>query len=149
MMSAANDIPLAVESAAFDAAAAAVAAALAAGARYADARLVDRRHEGLTARDGDLRSLTQTTSAGLGVRALVGSSWGFAALGDPSGDADARRTGERATALARAPGAAGERPPPTAGAWPAVAGPPLELVAVPPAVGEWESECLEDPFAVS
>src|SRR3954462_3211060 len=109
MMSAANDIPSAVESAAFDAAAAAVAAALAAGARYADARLVDRRHESLTARDGDLRSLTQTTSAGLGVRALVGSSWGFAALGDPAGGADARATGARATAIAAAPAAVAPR----------------------------------------
>src|SRR3954467_5174001 len=113
---------------------AAVAAALAAGARYADARLVDRRREGITARDGDIRSLTQTTPAGLGVRALVGSSWGFGALGAPSGDADARRTGERATAIARASAA--------------VPGPPLELVAVPPQVGGWASECLEDPFAV-
>ena len=134
MVSRANGIPAAVEAAAFDAATAAVEAALAAGARYADARLVDRRHEGLTARDGDLRSLTQTTSAGLGVRALVGSSWGFAALGDPSGDGDARRTGERATAIASASAA--------------VAGPPMELVAVPAVVGGWASECEEDPFAV-
>src|SRR5690349_24855103 len=134
MVSGANGMPATVEPAAFDAAAAAVEAALAAGARYADARLVDRRHEALTARDGDLRSLAQTTSAGLGVRALVGSSWGFAALGDPDGDADARRTGERATAIARASAA--------------VPGPPTELVAVPPSVGGWSSECLEDPFAV-
>jgi TldD protein len=134
MTSAADRIPSTVESAAFDAASSAVAAALAAGARYADARLVDRRHESLTARDGDLRSVAQTTSAGLGVRALVGSSWGFAALGDPSGDADARRTGERATAIAQASAA--------------VAGPPMELVAVPAVVGGWASECAEDPFAV-
>jgi len=133
-VSRANDIPAAVEPAAFDAATAAVEAALAAGARYADARLVDRRHESMTARDGDVRSLSQTTAAGLGVRALVGSSWGFAALGDPAGDADARRTGERATAIARASAA--------------VPGPPMELVAVPPTVGGWSSECLEDPFAV-
>src|SRR5438270_3893107 len=134
MTSSAQDVPAAVGSAAFDAAEAAVAAALAAGARYADARLVDRRHEHLTARDGDLRSLSQTTSAGLGVRALVGSSWGFAALGDPAGDAEARRTGERATAIAQASAA--------------VAGPPMELVAVPAVVGGWASECAEDPFAV-
>jgi TldD protein len=134
MMSMANEIPATVESAAFDAAAAAVEAALATGARYADARLVDRRHESLTARDGEVRSLSQTTAAGLGVRALVGSSWGFAALGDPSGNADACRTGERATAIARASAA--------------VPGPPMDLVAVPPRVGGWASECLEDPFAV-
>src|SRR3954464_5220483 len=110
MLSSPNEMPVAVEPAAFDAAAVAVEAALAAGARYADARLVDRRHEAMTAREGEVRSLSQTTAAGLGVRALVGSSWGFAALGDPSGDADARRTGERATAIARA-SAAGAGPP--------------------------------------
>jgi TldD protein len=140
MMSAANDIrtygtvPAAVGSAAFDAATAAVQAALAAGARYADARVVDRRHESMTARDGDVRTLDQTSSVGLGVRALVGSSWGFAALGDPAGDADARRTGARATAIAQASAA--------------VPGPPMELVAVPAVQGGWSSECREDPFAV-
>ncbi|MCU1620092.1 MAG: Peptidase modulator of gyrase [Modestobacter sp.] len=128
------DAAAAVDGAAFDAAAAAVEAALAAGARYADARLVDRRYETMTARDGDVRSLVQTTSAGLGVRALVGSSWGFAALGDPAGDADARRTGARATAIAQASAA--------------VAGPPMDLVAVPAVQGGWSSECAEDPFAV-
>src|SRR4051794_27931953 len=127
-------VPATVDAAAFDAAAAAVAGALAAGARYADARLVDRRHESMTARDGDVRSLTQTTAAGLGVRALVGSSWGFAALGDPAGDADVRQTGARATAIAQASAA--------------VAGPPVELVGVPAVQGGWASECLEDPFAV-
>src|SRR3954470_16678740 len=129
-----TDVPATVGSAAFDAASAAVEGALAAGARYADARLVDRRHESMTARDGDVRALIQTTSVGLGVRALVGSSWGFAALGDPAGDADARRTGARATAIAQASAA--------------VPGPPVELVAVPPVQGGWASECLEDPFAV-
>ena len=128
------DVPAGVESAAFDAAAAAVDAALAAGARYADARLVDRRYESLTARDGDVRSLTQTTAAGLGVRALVGSSWGFAALGDPAGAADAGRTGARATAIAEASAA--------------VAGPQVDLVGVPAVQGGWSSECTEDPFAV-
>src|SRR3954451_4953225 len=118
MVSRANDIPAAVEPAAFEAAAAAVEAALAAGARYADARLVDRRHESMTARDGDVRSLTQTTAAGLGVRALVGSSWGFAALGDPSGNAEAPVAGGGAPGIARPSAAA--------------PGPPMELVAVPP-----------------
>ena len=102
MTSTADNASGAVGSAAFDAAEAAVEAALAAGARYADARLVDRRHESMSARNGDVEVLTQSESAGLGVRALVGSSWGFAALADPSGDADARRAGERAAAIAQA-----------------------------------------------
>src|SRR3954453_9430388 len=122
------EVPSTVGAAAFDAATAAVDAALAAGARYADARLVDRRYESMTARDGDIRSLTQTTSAGLGVRALVGPSRGFAAPGPPpvaapsggwappgapAGAAAPRRTGARATAIAQASAA--------------VAGPPVQL----------------------
>src|SRR3978361_699467 len=95
-----SDVPDTVAGAAFDAASAAAEAPPAAGAQSADARVVDRRHESMTARDGDVRSLTQTTAAGLGVRALVGSSWGFAALGDPAGDADARPTRAPGTATA-------------------------------------------------
>src|SRR3954452_18027738 len=102
MVSRTNTIPEPAEPAAFAAATAAVEAALAAGARYGDARLVDRRHESMTARDGDVRSLSQTSARRRGVRALLGSSWGFPAKADPSGHPDARRTGERATAIARA-----------------------------------------------
>ncbi|MCO7219312.1 TldD/PmbA family protein [Klenkia sp. PcliD-1-E] len=133
MMSKAHDVP--VPATAYDAAAAAVEAALAAGARYADARLVDRRTESMTARDGDVRTLDQSTTAGLGVRALVGSSWGFAALGDPDGDAACRATGARATAIARASAA--------------VAGPDVDLVPAQAHVDTWASDCAEDPFAVS
>jgi TldD protein len=68
------DTPATVDGAAFDAAAAAVEAALAAGARYADARLVDRRHEAMTARNGDVRS--KAASAGIrSAAARARSSW--------------------------------------------------------------------------
>ena len=66
----------------FDAATAAVDAALAAGARYADARVMHRRYESMNARNGDIEELTQDEDAGIGVRALVGSSWGFFAVPD-------------------------------------------------------------------
>lgn len=58
-------------------AAAAVEAALAAGARYADARVVVTRHESVRARNRVVEDLLGDERAGLGVRALVGSSWGF------------------------------------------------------------------------
>ena len=48
----------------FDYAEAAVEAALAAGARYADARVMDRRHESMAARNGDVEALSQEASAG-------------------------------------------------------------------------------------
>ena len=60
----------------------AVEAALAAGARYADARVMIIRHESMEARNRVVEDLTQTENAGIGVRALIGSSWGFQATPD-------------------------------------------------------------------
>jgi TldD protein len=117
----------------FDYARAAVEAALAAGASYADARVVIRRHERLNAHNGELESVTNAEDAGVGVRALVGSSWGFAATGELT-DTAAKRAGGEATATAKAsalvPGAA------------------IELADVPVAQDTYETPHAEDPFAV-
>jgi TldD protein len=117
----------------FDVADAAVQAALDAGARYADARVMHRRSESMSARNGDIEELIQDEDAGVGVRALVGSSWGFFATPDLSGAA-ARAAGSRATAIARASAA--------------VSGPPADLVPVAPATGSWASPCQVDPLGV-
>ena len=85
----------------FDLATAAVDAALAAGARYADARIMIVRYESMSAKNGVVEGLTQTETAGIGVRALIGSSWGFQATPELTAAA-ARRAGERAAEVARA-----------------------------------------------
>lgn len=115
----------------FEPAAAAVEGALAAGARYADARVMVMRTEGMAAKNGVIESLRQSEEAGVGVRALVGSSWGFFATPDLSGPA-ARRAGERAAEIARASAA--------------VAGRPVELAPVEPAEGHWDSAWEEHPL---
>src|SRR5918994_1720629 len=117
----------------FDLAAAAVEGALAAGARYADARGMVLRHESMSAKNGDVVDLVQHESVGIGVGALVGSSWGFVAVPDP-GDAAARRAGAEATAVARASAR--------------VARPDLDLLPVEVRQGSWGSRCDEDPLAV-
>ena len=118
----------------FDEATAAVEGALAAGARYADARVVVGGTEGLHARNGVLEGLRRSESAGVGVRALIGSSWGFSATSD-LGDGAVRRAGEEAAAIARASAR--------------VPGPPLELADVPVAVDHWDSGWQEHPDDVS
>ncbi|HEY2672481.1 MAG TPA: TldD/PmbA family protein [Rugosimonospora sp.] len=118
----------------FDVASAAVEAALAAGARYADARVMHRRYESMTARNGDIEELGQNENAGIGVRALVGSGWGFFAVPDLA-DAAARAAGEQAAAIAAASAT--------------VAGPAADLVPVPVESGSWSSECLVDPLSVA
>src|SRR4051812_11640222 len=120
--------------AAFDAATAAVEAALAAGARYADARAVHTRHESMAAGNGDVEDLSQAETAGVGVRALVGSSWGFFGLPDLT-DAGARDAGARAAAIAQASSG--------------VPGPAADLVPVEPQVGSWANPVDVDPFEVS
>ncbi|WFE26806.1 TldD/PmbA family protein [Solwaraspora sp. WMMD791] len=117
----------------FDVATAAVQAALDAGARYADARLMHRRYESMTARNGEIEALVQHSDAGLGVRALVGSSWGFYAVPDPS-SAAARAAGGRAAKIAAASAQ--------------VPGPPIDLVPVGAGAASWASPCLVDPLTV-
>ncbi|HEY3522715.1 MAG TPA: TldD/PmbA family protein [Candidatus Limnocylindrales bacterium] len=117
-----------------DLATAAVEAALNAGARYADARAMESRAEGIAARNGVIESLERSERAGVGVRALIGSSWGFFAVPEAS-PAAARRAGETAAEIARASTL--------------VPGPPLELAPVPAQTGSWSSRCDEDPWSVS
>jgi TldD protein len=117
----------------FDEACTAVQAAIDAGARYADARVVHLRAEGMSARDGEIEQLSQDESAGLGVRALVGSSWGFYAVPDLS-DAAARAAGARATRIARASAT--------------VPGPPVDLVPTGAGEASWASPCQVDPLSV-
>ncbi len=118
----------------FDAATAAVQAALDAGATYADARVMGRRSEAMEARNGEIEELSQDEDAGIGVRALVGSGWGFFAVHDLSGTA-ARRAGVRATAIATASAT--------------VPGPGTTRVPAPVVSGSWASQCLIDPLSVA
>jgi len=118
----------------YDLSTAAVEAALSAGARYADARAMEMRSEAMAARNGVVESLDREQRAGIGVRALIGSSWGFFAVPEASPTA-ARQAGEQAAAVARASTL--------------VPGKPLELAPVPPATGSWTSDCREDPWTVS
>ena len=41
-----------------------------------------RRYESMSARNGDVDSVNQQADSGIGVRALVGSGWGFFATAD-------------------------------------------------------------------
>jgi len=116
-----------------DLATAAVEAALAGGARYADARAIESRAEVIEARNGIVEAVDRTDRIGIGVRALIGSSWGFHAVPDAS-PAAARAAGAAAAAVARASAV--------------VPGRPIELAPVEPVVATWSSPCQEDPWSV-
>ena len=111
----------------------AVAAALAAGAGYADARVVKAVTERIDVQDGHVQSTSWTEGFGLGVRALHGSAWGFAATSDLSRHG-AGSAGFQAMAVARASAA--------------VPGPPLDLAEIPVEEASWETPFVIDPASV-
>lgn len=112
----------------------AVDAAVAAGARYADARVVDTRSETIDVKNQTVESVDYGDSIGLGVRALIGSSWGFYAVADLTERA-AREAGRRAAGIAEASTL--------------VPGPSIDLADVPVVETSYETPHDEDPFAVS
>lgn len=118
----------------FDEAGLAVQSALDAGAVYADARGVISRSETINVRNQNLDQMDRTEAVGVGVRALIGSSWGFAATADLANDS-IRAAGERAAAIARASGI--------------VPGPRMEFADVPVVEDSWETPYEEDPFEVA
>jgi TldD protein len=115
----------------YDIATAAVEGALAAGASYADARVMVTRTESIGARNGTIERLRRHEGAGVGVRALIGSSWGFHATAELT-VGGAKRAGELAAAIAKASAT--------------VAGAPLELSAMAPVEDQWSSTWDEHPL---
>ncbi len=118
----------------FEAAEAAVQAALDAGATYADARVMHKRYESMSARNGEVESLTQDASSGIGVRALVGSGWGFFAVPD-LGNSSVRGAGARAAEIAAASALFGRDD--------------STLVPSEAVTGSWASDCAIDPFTAT
>ncbi len=90
--------------------------------------------EQIEVQDEKLDALDVDERIGVGVRALIGSSWGFASTGDLS-DAGLAECGREAAAVATASAI--------------VAGPALEFADVPVVQTSWETPYEEDPFAVS
>ena len=118
----------------FDIAEAAVEGAMAAGAVYADARVTGSTTRSLDAQNGSIEAINTGEEIGVGVRALIGSSWGFFAT-DRLTTADARRAGERAAEIARASAKVG--------------GAPIELTDVPINQDTWVTPNEQHPLAFS
>ena len=117
----------------FEYAEAAVQGALDAGATYADARVVIRKSQRLSCLNQVIEGMSQNEDGGVGVRALIGSSWGFFATQDIDATS-ARRAGQRAADIARASAT--------------VSGPPVSLADVEVSETHWETPHTEDAFAL-
>ena len=118
-----------------DLALAALDAARSYGAVYADARIVRLLSESLATRERQITSVSKSDSYGIGVRAFVGGSWGFAATNDLTRDRVINAAREAAVIAA-----ANDRVAPSA-----VRLAPVDKVAD----GRWITPHLVDPFTVS
>ena len=47
------------------------------GAKYSDARILISKSRSISAKNGDVENFNESEKMGIGIRALVGSSWGF------------------------------------------------------------------------
>ncbi|HEV2387667.1 MAG TPA: TldD/PmbA family protein [Candidatus Acidoferrales bacterium] len=107
--------------------------AAARGAGYADARVIDTRQRELSTKNGQVGTLGESESLGLGVRVIADGAWGFAAT-----DRLTRRGIEacaaEAVAIARASALAKRH----------------DVVLTPeqPYVDTWQSPFVKDPFRV-
>jgi TldD protein len=54
-----------------------IEAALARGATYADARVMDIRHRDLSTKNGEVGTLAESESLGIGIRVVANGAWGF------------------------------------------------------------------------
>jgi TldD protein len=106
-------------------------AATAAGAEYADARAVVRRTQAIATKNGQLETVNDAESEGVGVRVLVGGAWGFACDRRLSPDG-AREAARRACAFARA----------------ASVGRPRALAPLEAESGVYRTPLVRDPFGV-
>ena len=116
-----------------DLAAEALTAARDAGASYADVRVGRYRRQSISTRERRITGVADSESYGIGVRALVNGSWGFAATNNMSKDGVVKAAREAAR-IARAAHSVQKRP--------------VELAATPPVKGQWMMPIKRDPLEV-
>ncbi len=108
-------------------------AAVGAGAAYADARVVVRRAQNVSTKNGEVDSVSDAETEGIGVRVLVAGAWGFA--GDPRlSEEGARDAALRAVSFARASSARARRG--------------VELAPLAAETGEYRAPVEQDPIEV-
>jgi TldD protein len=111
----------------------AIDAAVSAGAGYADARILVRRAQNVSTKNGEVDSVSDSETEGIGVRVLVDGAWGFA--GNPRlSDEGARDAALRAVAFARASASRAKRK--------------VELAPLTPETGEYRTPMEQDPLDV-
>ena len=103
------------------------------GASYADARVMDIRSRELSTKNGQVGSLAESESMGIGVRVLLHGAWGFAAT-DRMTREGVQACAAEAVAIAKASGLAKRAD--------------VEMVPEPAHVDTWQNPFVKDPFRI-
>ena len=114
-------------------AAEALGAARDAGATYADVRIGNYRRQSVNTRERRITGVADAESYGIGIRSLVGGSWGFAATSEMT-TAGVVRAARESARIAKAARSAQRRP--------------VELAPAPVVRGTWMTPVTRDPIDV-
>jgi len=117
----------------FDLANTAIETARRRGASYADARVMDVRSRDLSTKNGDVGTLNEAESLGIGIRVIAHGAWGFAST-DQLTREGVSACAARAVAIARASALAKQKD--------------VELAAETPVVDTWQNPFVKDPFRI-
>src|SRR5882762_1239693 len=103
------------------------------GATYADARVMDIRHRDLSTKNGQVGTLAESESIGIGIRVLAQGSWGFASTDRLTREGIAACAAE-AVAIAKASALAKRDD--------------IRMVPVEAFQDTWQNPYVKDPFRV-
>src|SRR5271155_1878515 len=103
------------------------------GAKYADVRVMHLRQRDLTTKNGQIGTLAQSESIGLGIRVLANGAWGFASTDQLTRDGVAA-CAAHAVAIARASALAKKED--------------VRLTLEGVYVDSWQGPCAKDPFEI-
>src|SRR5579863_6204744 len=104
------------------------------GASYADVRVMDIRHRDISTKNGEVGTLAESESLGIGIRVIANGSWGFAST-DGLTREGVQACAAEAVAIAKASSLA-----------------KMEDVALAPEkahVDVWQNPYVKDPFRIS
>ena len=108
--------------------------AISSGAKYADARILISKSRNIAAKNGEIENFNENEKIGIGIRALVGSSWGFYSTYDLSVES-LKQAGRKSFEIAKASSM--------------VAGEELPFADVPVVEDNYITPHNENPFSVS
>src|SRR6266478_9329557 len=103
------------------------------GATYADVRVMHLRQRDLTTKSGEVGTLGQSESIGLGIRVVVNGAWGFASTDQLTREGVAACAAQ-AVSIAKASALAKKED--------------VRLAAEPSYVDSWQGPCQKDPFEI-